>query len=219
MNKEILLSNINKIHTTELGKERIKKNLNINKDVVEYCKNKIKDNNCNIYKQGKNYYCEIDNIKITINSYNYSIITVHKINKKTKKIYKIKTDSFLLEIEPIYNKEDQSYPVNTNLIISLNCFNFSVKKLKIDINIIDLKQFIIDLKNIYDTLQGKALLKETYGKNYIEFSINKNGHIEIKGCLNSGMDYGFNQELNFTNEIDQTNIKGFIEELENDYLK
>ncbi len=77
-NKEILLSNIDKVHTTELGIYRIKKNLKIDTDnVVEYCKNKILDKNCNIYKQGKNWYCEVDNIKITINSYTYTIITAH----------------------------------------------------------------------------------------------------------------------------------------------
>lgn len=80
MNKEILLSDIEKVHTTEMGIDRIKKNLKINSnDVVEYCKNKVLDKNCNIYKQGKNWYCEIDNIKITINSYSYTIITAHTI--------------------------------------------------------------------------------------------------------------------------------------------
>ena len=80
LNKDILLSNIDKIHTTEMGINRIKKNLKLNiNDVVEFCKNKILDKNCNIYKQGKNWYCEIDNIKITINSYSYTIITAHLI--------------------------------------------------------------------------------------------------------------------------------------------
>lgn len=80
MNKEELLSNINKIHTTKLGIERIKKNLKLGtNDVVEYCKNKIQDKECHIYKKGKNWYCEIDNIKITINSYTYTIITAHFI--------------------------------------------------------------------------------------------------------------------------------------------
>ena len=80
MNKEILLSNIDKIHTTELGVKRIKKNLNIDiDDVVKYCKNKILDKNSNINKQGKNFYCKIDNIIITINSYSYTIITAHII--------------------------------------------------------------------------------------------------------------------------------------------
>lgn len=78
MNKEILLSNIDKVHTTKLGIDRIKKNLKIDmNNVVEYCKNKILNNNCNIYKQGKNWYCEIDNITITINVYSYTIITTH----------------------------------------------------------------------------------------------------------------------------------------------
>ena len=66
--KEILLSNIDKLHTTEIGIDRIKRNLKINtENVVKYCKEKILDNNCNIYKQGKNWYCEVDNIIITVN--------------------------------------------------------------------------------------------------------------------------------------------------------
>lgn len=78
--KQILHDNISKVHTTEMGIDRIKKNLKLNtNDVVEFCKNKIIDKNCNIYKQGKNWYCEIDNIKITINSYSYTIITAHLI--------------------------------------------------------------------------------------------------------------------------------------------
>ena len=74
-----LLTNIDKIHTTELGVNRIKNNLKIDGDVVSFCKMKILDKNCSIYKKGKNWYCEIDNIKITINSYSYTIITAHII--------------------------------------------------------------------------------------------------------------------------------------------
>lgn len=78
MTKEILLSNIDKIHTTKMGIERIKKNLKLDtNNIVEYCKNKILDKNSNIYKKGKNWYCIIDNIKITINSTSYTIITAH----------------------------------------------------------------------------------------------------------------------------------------------
>ena len=32
-------------------------------DVEGYCKNKAIDKNCNIYKQGKIWYCEVENIK------------------------------------------------------------------------------------------------------------------------------------------------------------
>jgi hypothetical protein len=76
--KKILLENIDKVHTTEMGIDRIKKNLKLDTDdVVEYCKNKVLDINCTIYKHGKNWYCEVENIKITINSYSYTIITAH----------------------------------------------------------------------------------------------------------------------------------------------
>ena len=76
--KNILLDNIDKIHTTEMGSDRIKRNLKIDTaDVVEYCVNKVLAPNCNIYKQGKNWYCEVENIRITINSYSYTIITAH----------------------------------------------------------------------------------------------------------------------------------------------
>ena len=72
-----LIKNIDKLHTTELGVIRIKKNLKIEvNDVVDYLKNKFLDNTY-IYKKGKNWYCEKDNIIITVNSYNYCIITAH----------------------------------------------------------------------------------------------------------------------------------------------
>lgn len=79
--KQILLNNIDKVHTSEMGIDRIKRNLKLETDeVILYCKNKILDKNCKIYKKGKNWYCEIDDIKITINSYSYTIITAHTIN-------------------------------------------------------------------------------------------------------------------------------------------
>jgi len=80
VNKDILLLNIDKIHTTKMGVDRIKRNLKLDRDdIVEYCKDKIMNKDCYIYKQGKNWYCEVDNIKITVNSYSYTIITAHMI--------------------------------------------------------------------------------------------------------------------------------------------
>ena len=47
--KKILLDHIDKLHTTEMGVDRIRKNLKIDTaDVVGYCKNKVLDKNCNI---------------------------------------------------------------------------------------------------------------------------------------------------------------------------
>lgn len=80
MNKEVLITNIDKIHTTELGKLRIMKNLDLKKiDIVDYCKTIVLNDDCNIYKDGKNWYCDLNGVKLTINSYSYTIITAHKI--------------------------------------------------------------------------------------------------------------------------------------------
>jgi len=77
-NKEILLDNLHKVHTTEKGVDRIKRNLNLDvEDVVKYCVNKIKDSNCKITRSGKNWYVEIDNCIITVNAYSYTVITAH----------------------------------------------------------------------------------------------------------------------------------------------
>lgn len=76
--KEEIIANIDLLHSTDLGIERIKRNLNLNNDnVVKYLIEKIKCNNSVVYRKGKNYYCEIEDIIITINSYNYCIITAH----------------------------------------------------------------------------------------------------------------------------------------------
>ncbi len=76
--KKVLLNNIELVHTTEMGVERIKRNLKLEtNDVVEYCRQKISNNSCNIYRQGKNWYCEIEDVKITVNAYSYTIITAH----------------------------------------------------------------------------------------------------------------------------------------------
>ena len=64
-----------------MGVDRIKRNIKLDtNDVVKYCKNKVLDKDCNIYKQGRNWYCKFDNIEIIINSYSYTIITAHTIH-------------------------------------------------------------------------------------------------------------------------------------------
>ena len=51
MDKEVLLSNIDKVHTTEMGIERIKRNLKTDTDnVVEYLKNQIRKMQHFLYK-------------------------------------------------------------------------------------------------------------------------------------------------------------------------
>ena len=79
MHKKTLIENIDKIHTTEMGVGRIQKNLGIEEEPVSYCISKLKQENSVVTKEGKNYYVEVDNCRITINSSSFTIITSHKI--------------------------------------------------------------------------------------------------------------------------------------------
>ena len=76
--KDIIIENIEKIHTTEMGVGRIQKNLDITGDVVEYCISKILQDNSEVTKKGKNFYIDVDDCIITVNSSSYTIITAHK---------------------------------------------------------------------------------------------------------------------------------------------
>ena len=79
-----LIKNINKLHTTEMGVERIKRNLSIETDdVVSWCKEKILSNDASIERLGKNWYAAVDNCKITVNAHSYTIITAHKTPEKS----------------------------------------------------------------------------------------------------------------------------------------
>lgn len=73
-----LLYNLDKLHTTELGVGRIKKNLSLDTDeVVEWCKEKIGSPNAVIARSGKNWYVYVEGCIITVNAYSYTIITAH----------------------------------------------------------------------------------------------------------------------------------------------
>ena len=80
--KNALIENIGRVHTTEMGVERIKKNLGLGTiDVVEWCRERILDKNARIERNGKNWYVVIDDSVITVNASSYTIITAHKEKK------------------------------------------------------------------------------------------------------------------------------------------
>ena len=73
-----LLTNLDKLRTTELGVERIKRNLGLEvDDAVKWCKDKIQKST-NITRKGKNWYIDIDSCIITVNTHSFTIITAHK---------------------------------------------------------------------------------------------------------------------------------------------
>ena len=74
-----LINNIARLHTTELGAVRIKRNLALEcDDAVEWCREKILSPDAIIERKGKNWYITVDGCVITVNAYSYTIITAHK---------------------------------------------------------------------------------------------------------------------------------------------
>ena len=78
--KNDLIENIEKLHTTPMGGDRIRRNLALSddvKDVVAFCRQIILDDKAAITRQGKNWYVKIDGCVFTVNAYSYTIITAH----------------------------------------------------------------------------------------------------------------------------------------------
>lgn len=74
-----LIKNIDKVHTTPMGVNRIRINLGLgDQDAVLYCKNRILDPEATIERSGKNWYVFCRDCQITVNAYTYTIITAHK---------------------------------------------------------------------------------------------------------------------------------------------
>ena len=73
-----LIFNLERIHTTEMGIIRIKKNLLIDiNDIVEWCKTIIANPDSVITRKGKNWYISTEYCTITVNCSSYTIITAH----------------------------------------------------------------------------------------------------------------------------------------------
>ncbi len=78
-NLELLLASLNQLQTTDLGAERIRKNLSLDTDdVVRWCREKVKAPNASITRKGKNWYIAVDGYEITVNAHSYTIITAHR---------------------------------------------------------------------------------------------------------------------------------------------
>jgi len=74
----VLLSNADRIRITELGIERIKRNLGLDSiDILAWCISKTKCSD-SIIRKGKNWYVYTDDTVITINANSYTVITAHK---------------------------------------------------------------------------------------------------------------------------------------------
>lgn len=76
-----LIHNLNKLHTTDLGADRIKRNLCLGTDnVVSWCREAIQMPGASVIRRGKNWYIYINGCEITVNAYSCTIITAHRKN-------------------------------------------------------------------------------------------------------------------------------------------
>ncbi len=134
-------------------------------------------------------------------------------------MYRLETENFLLELEPKVYQDDLMFPVNTGLNVKVSSYGFSGESV-MDIDIRKLADFAVQIHELYETLKGSVKLEEPYGFHcYVEFMASRGGHIRITGYIHNGNAYGYEQELTFENEIDQTYLKSFAKELYTDYPK
>ena len=72
-----LLSNLDKLHTTDLGVARIRENLALEGgDVIGWCRQKTISSD-QIIRRSKNWNVHNGNVVITINAHGYTVITAH----------------------------------------------------------------------------------------------------------------------------------------------
>lgn len=73
-----LLENLDKLHTTELSEQRIRKNLDLSvPNVAEWARAQIRSPKSQITRIGKNYQIICGNFRITVNAGSFTIITAH----------------------------------------------------------------------------------------------------------------------------------------------
>ncbi len=85
---------------------------------------------------------------------------------------------------------------------------------RIDVCLEELREFSLNLKNMYECLSGEAFIKEVYGESYLSFTSMKGGHIKVSGILE---DCDSNQKLDFDFIIDQTMLRDFAYDMYKEY--
>ncbi len=76
-----LIDCIDNLRTTELGAERVRKNLGIEGEldsIVNWCRARITDPRAVLERRGKNWYATLDDVVITVNATRFTIITAHR---------------------------------------------------------------------------------------------------------------------------------------------
>ena len=76
-----MLMRIDELDTTPMGAERIKRNLRLDGEPVQWCKAAMLSPEAVIERKGKNYYITSKGAVITVNAHSFTIITAHRIKE------------------------------------------------------------------------------------------------------------------------------------------
>lgn len=74
----VLAQNIGRLHTTEMGAERIKRNISLEaSDAIRLCQGAVLNGSAFIERIGKNWYITVNSFRLTVNAHSYTVITAH----------------------------------------------------------------------------------------------------------------------------------------------
>ena len=77
------IENIDKLNVDDELLNRISSEFNMNTadEIINCCKKIIKNKRCNISREGKNWCCKLENIKIMVNASNYNVVVLKYIKQ------------------------------------------------------------------------------------------------------------------------------------------
>lgn len=77
--KNDLISNINRLHTTEMGAIRVHRNMAVDIDgITDFVRKCVFAPGSDIVRRGKNWYVYLPDCVVTINASSFTIITAHR---------------------------------------------------------------------------------------------------------------------------------------------
>lgn len=77
---DILMNNLDKLHTTTLGKSRILRNLGMSDcNVIQWIRKVITEHEVSVIRRGKNYYVTAAGCVFTIHAGSFTVITAKRI--------------------------------------------------------------------------------------------------------------------------------------------
>ena len=79
-----LSAHLDRLHTTPLGAERIRRNLSADVgDVAAWCRQRLASPDAEAHRKGKNWYADAEGVRWTIHARSFTIITAHPLRDRT----------------------------------------------------------------------------------------------------------------------------------------